>query len=180
MQRRRRALFDAPGAAGSVAERPPRSRGVALLGFAFVLALAATFVLTLVRQKPVNVPRGLLGVRFGMSESDVRRRLPGLTALPDGKLAGSGRVFDERGQCELGFRGDRTLSAVVCTIESEDRERAKQRVVSTARQLYGAESDWQAGELERWSWQSSRARLSIVAQSGGAPALRVENVELSR
>jgi hypothetical protein len=180
MQGRRRASIDVPGAVGSVAERPPRSKGVALLGFSFVLALAALFVFTLLRQKPVNVPRGLLGLRFGMTESDVRRRLPELAPLSDGKLAGQGRVFDEPAECELAFRADRTLSTIVCTIESQEPERAKQRLVSTARQLYGAESEWLSGEREHWSWQSPSARLSIIALSGTRPALRVENVELAR
>jgi hypothetical protein len=179
MQRRRRALIDAPGAAGSVAEPPPRSRGVALLGFAFVLGLAVLFVVTLLRKKPVNVPRGMLGLRFGMTESDVRRRLPELSPRGDGSLAGRARVFEEAATCELAFGSERKLSQIVCTIESHDQERAKQRIVSTARQLYGAESDWQSGQDEQWSWLGPSARLRVTARTGPSPALQVENVELS-
>jgi hypothetical protein len=164
-----------------VAEPPPRSRGVIWLGFAAVLVLALLFVYTLLRKEPVNVPHGLAGLRFGMSEAEARQRLPALAPNPAGKLAAKTDVFEVPAECLLEF--DRSeLSSIACTVapaaSADEQQKLKRRLVTTVRQLYGEESEWQSGPEERWSWQSSRARLNLSAGPGNV--LRIENSRLAR
>lgn len=168
-------LADAPGGAQSVAERAPRTRGVALIGFVTVALLCAAFVYTLVRVKPANVPRGLLGLRFGMSESDVRAEIAGLVPASPGTLEGPARVFDLPARCAFSFAGEHGLSSIQCAVDdSENHQRAKKRIVATLRQLYGEETAWDGSDDERWIWRGRHAELRVTA-SREPPALRVQN-----
>ena len=164
---------------GSVAEGPPKTRGVVLLGFAFVVLLGAAFAFTVLRKKPVNVPHGLLGARFGMALGEVREKLPELAPVGDGALAGNTRVFELPAHCRLSFGID-GLSGVACTIaeqpSADEHHRTKKRLLATLRQLYGEESEAAGGESERWSWRSSRAELRLVSEREPRWTLRVENV----
>lgn len=174
MTGRRRAISDAPGNAESLAERPPKSRAVTWLGFTFLLLLVALFVRAVLGEKPVNVPHGLLGARFGMSPDEVRRELPEAKAAPDGSLALETRLFEASADCRFRFESGE-LARIECGMRPNAGEhlgQVSQRVVGSARQLYGDESEWTRGERELWAWRSKRATLLVISERG---ALRVEN-----
>lgn len=167
--------------AGSIAEPPPRTRGVTWLGFVAALVLVALFVYTALRNEPANVPQGLAGLRFGMTAAEARQRLPALAPNAGGKLAAKTDVFEAAAECVLDFSGAE-LSAIACTVvpaaTPDAQQKLKRRVVSSVRQLYGEESEWKSGAQEQWSWQGSRARLSVSA--GPGQSLRIDNSRVSR
>lgn len=166
-------------AAESVAEKPPRSRSVALLGFVAFVLIAAAFVVSLFRDKPAGVPDGLIGARFGMSEAEVLSAVPGLSR--DGHaLVGRARVFDEPASCRLEFSTG--LSRVACNLDPApspgEQQRIERRLLATLRQLYGDESGWKQGGGQEWIWQGKRARLRVISSPPPDLALRVENASV--
>ena len=166
----------AASSAESVAERPPRSGAVALLGFVVVVLLVAAFTWSVVRKKPANVPDGLIGLRFGMTEAEVKASLPGLRA--DGAAwVGRARVFDEPASCKLQLACG--LSRIDCAIDRPasaiEHERVERRILATLRELYGDESEWKRAGSQEWIWHGKKAQMRLV--SGPAPGLelRLEN-----
>jgi hypothetical protein len=165
--------------AESVAEKAPRSRSVALLGFIAFALIAAAFVVSLLGDDPAGVPDGLIGARFGMTDAEVQSVVPGLSRDGDA-LVGRARVFDEPASCRLEFTAG--LSRIACNLDPApspgEHQRIERRLLALLRQLYGDESGWNQGHGQEWIWQGKRARLRVQSLPPPALGLRIENARL--
>ncbi len=146
----------------SRAEPPPARNASVALGLVFALALAVFFVVTLLRDRPAPLPKGLVGLRFGMTEADAIAQFPDVRR-ESGELIRETVAFEQRARCKLEMNEAGRLSAIVCQVAAVDAaglRNAIGKALAVARSVYGKESHV-AGDV--WTWVGTDSVLSIRA-----------------
>ncbi len=150
--------------ARSRAEPPPSRRFAIVLGAVFVLGVAVWGVVTLLRVPPAPIPNGLVGLRFGMTEAEIKAQFPDVKDV-DGSMIRETVAFDQKASCRLELSAAQTLQRIECHTSAADDDAMRAalgKALALARSLYGKESEARAAA---WVWNGSRSVLEIRADA---------------
>ena len=129
-----------------------------------MLTVAAWGVVTLLRDPPAPIPNGLVGLRFGMTEADIKEQFPDVKEV-DGNMIHQTVVFDQKASCVLDLSAAQTLQRVECHTRTPDEDSMRAalgKALALARSLYGKESEARASA---WLWKGTRSVLEIRAEA---------------
>jgi hypothetical protein len=146
---------------------PPPARSVSVaLGLAFALGLAVLFVLTLLRDRPAPLPSGLVGLRFGMTETEIKAQFPDVKR-ESGELIRETLAFEQRARCRLDLGAEGRLESIRCQAPASSTaglQDATGKALAVARSVYGKASHAAGGV---WTWTGTESVLTIRADMPG-------------